>query len=99
MSCEQCIRESGIDRSLTRFRLPNANEHLTATEHAMHIDLVPELPSSGGNENIVAAMDVFFRYLVAYPRSNQDARTFAQVLIKVVTKHTNLATTFISDKG
>ena len=46
MSCEQCIRESRIDRSLTRPPLQNPNEHINAPEDAMQIDLVPELPPS-----------------------------------------------------
>ena len=48
----------------------------------MQINLVPELPPSGGYENIVTAMDVFSRYLIAYPTANQDAKTIAEVLIK-----------------
>ena len=79
MSCEQCIRESRFDRSLTRPPLQNPNEHNTAPEDAMQIDLVPELPPSGGYENIVTAMDVFSRYSFAYPTSNQDAKTIAKV--------------------
>ena len=67
MSCKQCIRESRIDRSLTRPPLQNPNEHITAPEDAMQFDLLPELPPSGGYENIVTAMDVFSRYLFAYP--------------------------------
>ena len=65
MSCEQCIRESRTHRSLTRFPLQNPNEHITAPEDAMQNDLVPELPPSGGYENIATAMDVFSRYLFA----------------------------------
>ena len=45
----------------------------------MQIDLVPELPPSGGYENIVTAMDVISRYLFAYPTSYQDAKTIAKV--------------------
>ena len=67
MSCEQCIRESRIDRSLTRLPLQNPNEHITAPGDAMQNDLVPELPPSCGYTNIVTAMDVFSRYLFAYP--------------------------------
>ena len=74
MSCEQCIRESCIDRSLTRPPLQNPNEYITAPEDAIQVDLVPELPPSGGYENIVTAMDVFSRYLFAYPTANQDAK-------------------------
>ena len=70
MSCEQCLRESRIDRSFTRPTLQNPNEHITAPEEAMQIDLVPGLPPSGGYENIVIDMDVFSRYLFAYPTSN-----------------------------
>ena len=32
----------------------------------MQIDSMPELPRSGGYENIMTAMDVFSRYLFAY---------------------------------
>ena len=99
MSCEQSIKESRLDRSLTRPLLQNLIEHITAPEDAMQIDLVPVSPPSGGQENIVTAMDVFFRYLFAYPTSNQDSKTTAQVLITIMTKHAYLPTTLISDKG
>ena len=99
ISCEQCITESRIDHSLTRPPLQNPNEHITAPEDAMQIDLVPELPPTGGYENIVTAMDVFCRYLFAYPASNQGTKTIAKVLINIMTKHAYLPTTLISDKG
>ena len=99
MSCRQCIREPRIDRSLTRPSLQNPNEHIPVPEDAMQIDLMPELPPSGGYENIVTAMDVFSRYFFTYPTSNQDAKTIAKVLITIMTKHAYLPTTLISDKG
>ena len=98
MSCEQCVRESRIDRSLNRSPLQNPNEHITAPEDAMQIDLVPEFPPSGGYEIIVTAMDVFSRCLFAYPISNQDAKTSAKDIITIMTKHAYLPTTLISDK-
>ena len=99
MSCEQCIRESRIDRSLIRPPLQNPNEHITAPEGAMPIELVPELPPFGGYGNIVTAMDVILRHLFAYPTSNQDAKTIAKVLTNIMTKHAYLPTTLIPDKG
>ena len=65
----------------------------------MQIDLVPELTPPGGYENNVTAMDVFSRYLFAYPTSNRDAKTIAKVLINIMTKHAYLPTTLISDKS
>ena len=99
MSCEQCIRKSPIDRSLTRLPVQNPNEHVTAPEDAMQIELVPELPPSGSYENIVTAMDVFSRFLFAYSTSNQDAKRIAEVLNNIMTKHAYLPTTLISDNG
>ena len=99
MSCEKCIRESRLDDRLTRPALQNPNEHITVPEDAMQIDLVPELPSAGGYENIVTALDVFSRYLFAYPTSNQDAKSIARVIINIMTKHAYLPTTIISDRG
>ena len=99
MSCKQCSRQSRIDYSLTRPPLQNPNEHITAPEDAIQVDLVPELPPSGAYENIVTAMDVFSRYLFAYPTADQDAKTIAKVLINIMTKQAYLPTTLISDKG
>ena len=99
MSCEQCIRESRFHCSLTRPPLQNPNEHINPPEDAMQIDLVPEFPPTGGYENIVTAMDVFSRYLFAYPTSNQDAKTIAWVFINILTKPAYLPTALISDKG
>ena len=99
MSCQKCIRELRINPQFTPPPLQNPNEHITAPEDAMLIDLVPGLPTSGGYENIVTAMDVLSRSLLAYPTSNQDATTVAKVLINIMTKHAYLPMTLISDKG
>ena len=99
MSCEQCLRQSCIDRSLTRPPLQNPSEHITAPEDVTESDLVPELLPSGGYENFVTAMDVSSCYLFAYPISNQDTKTIAKVLINIMTKYAYLPMTLISDKG
>ena len=99
MSCEKCISELKINPQFTRPPLQSPNEHINAPEDAMQIDLVPGLPPSGGYENIVTAMDVFSRYLFAYPTSNQDATTIAKVIIDFMMKHAYLPTTLISEKG
>ena len=67
MSYRHFIRESGIDRKLKRSAMQNPNEHITAPEDAMQIDLVPELTPSRGHENTVTAMDVCCRYFFCLP--------------------------------
>ena len=67
MSCEQCIRESRIDRSRTLPPLQNPNEHTTAREDAMQNDFVPEIPPSGGYENIVTSYGCVFPLFICIP--------------------------------
>ena len=98
-SCEKCIKESRVDRSFTRPALEDHNGHNNWPEETMQVDLVPELPPSGGSDIIVTAMDVISRLLFAYPTSNQDAKTIAKVIITILTKHAYLPTTPISDEG
>ena len=95
MSCEQCIRES----SVTQPALQNPSEHITAPEATMQNDSVPEIPLSAGYENIVIALDVFSKYLFAYPTSRKDRKTVAKVIFNTVIKDANLPTTIVSGKG
>ena len=65
----------------------------------MQFDFLPNLPPSGGYENTITAMDVFSRYLFAYPVTDASATNTARVIIDIMTKHTYLPTTLIKDKG
>ena len=44
-------------------------------------------------------MDVFSRYLFAYPVTDASATNTAKVIIDIMIKHTYLPTTLIADKG
>ena len=99
MSCEQCIKQSEIDRSLTFLPLQNPKVLTTAPEDAMQILLLPEEPPSVSYEIIVTAMDVFSHYLSAYPTSNQDAKKIFQTLTTIKTKDAYLPTTLIAGKS
>ena len=91
--------ESWMDKRLTRPPLQNHNQNITRREDAMQISLVPELPPSGGYQNIVTAKDVFSRYLFGYPNMNQGAKTVARFIFNIMTKHAYLPTTIIPDRG
>ena len=65
----------------------------------MQNDLLPELPPSGGYENIIRAIDVFSRNAFAYPVSNPTAVNTAKVIIDIMTIHAYLPTLIITDKG
>ena len=97
--CETCIKDKRIPNSSITPELPNLPEWDLGPEDAMQIDLLPNLPPSGGYENIITAMDVFSRYLFAYPVTDASATNTAKVLIDIMTKHTYLPTILITDKG
>ena len=65
----------------------------------MQIDLLPNLPTSGGYQTVMTAIDVFSRYLFAYPLTEATAANVAKVIIDIMTKHSYLPTTLITGKG
>ena len=79
--------------------LLNLPEWDLGPEDALQIDLLPNFPPSGGYENIITALDVFSRYLFAYPVVDASASSTAKVLIDIMTRHAYLPTTLITDKG
>ena len=64
----------------------------------MQIHLLPMLPTSGGYQTVMTATDVFPRYLFAYPLVEATASNTAKVLFDIMTKHTYLPITLITDK-
>ena len=65
----------------------------------MQINLLPEVPPTGGYENIIAAYHVFSRYAFAYPSSNRTAVDTAKVIIDIMKRNVYLPTLIINDKG
>ena len=68
-------------------------------EDAMQIDLLPNLPPSGGYQKDLTANDVFSRYMFAYLLTDASAINVAKVLIDILTKHADLPTKLNNDKG
>ena len=96
--CEQCARDKRVPNATITPELLNLPEWDLGPEDAMQIDLLPILPPSGGNENVLTAIDVFSRYLFAYPLTDASAINVAKVLIDIMTEHSYLTTTLITDK-
>ena len=97
--CEICIHDKRINNTRITPELIHIPEWHLGPEDLMRIDLLPELPPSGGYENIITAIDVFSRYAFAYPVSNATAVNRAKVIIDIMTRHAYLPTRIITDKG
>ena len=61
--CEICIKDKRIKNPSITPELLNLPEWDLDPQDALQIDLLPNLPPSGGYENIITALDVFSRYL------------------------------------
>ena len=97
--CEECARDKRVPNATNTPELLNLPEWDLGPGDAMQIDLLPNLPPSGGYENVLTAIDVFSRYLFAYPPTDASAINVAKALIDIMTKHAYLPTTLITDKG
>ena len=97
--CEICIQEKRKNNTRITPELVRISEWDLGPEDLKQIDLLPELPPSGGYENIITAKDVFSRYAFAYPVSNPTAVNTAKVIIDIMTRHAYLPTLIITDKG
>ena len=97
--CEICIQDKRISNTRITPELIHIPEWDLGPEDLMQIDLLPEMPPSGGYENIITAIDVFSRYAFAYPVSNPTAVNTAKVIIDIMTRHAYLPTLIITDKG
>ena len=97
--CETCARDKRVPNNTITPELLNLPEWDLGPEDAMQIDLLPNLPTSGGYQTVMTAIDVFSRYLFAYPIIEATAKNAAKVIIDIMTKHSYLPTTLITDKG
>ena len=97
--CETCARDKRVPNNTITPELLNLPEWDLGPEDAMQIDLLPNLPTSGGYQTVMTAIDIFSRYLFAYPLIEATATNVAKVIIDIMTKHSYLPTTLITDKG
>ena len=97
--CEICIQDKRISKTRITPELIHIPEWDLGPEDLMQIDLLPELPPSGGYENIITAIDVFSGYAFAYPVSNPTAVNTAKGIIDIMTRHAYLPTLIVTDKG
>ena len=97
--CEDCIKYKRSNNNQIRPKMINNTEHVLAPEDILEIDILPNLPNSAGYQNIVTMIDVFPRYLFAYPTQNVTAKTIGRCIVDVMTRHAYLPTLILSDKG
>ena len=97
--CETCAGDKRVPNNTITPELLILPEWNLGPEDAMQIDLLPNLPTSGGYQTVMTAIDVFSRYLFAYPLIEALATNVAKVVIDIMMKHSFIPTTLITDKG
>ena len=96
--CPDCIANKRIDRRQIRPKMLSSTEFTMGPEDCLEVDILPNLPSSIGYQHIITMMDVFSRYLFAYPTQDMTAKTVARCTIDVATRHCYLPTVVLTDK-
>ena len=98
-SYPDCIANKRIDTRQIRPKMLSNTEFTMGPEDCSEVDILPNLPSSNGYQHIITMMDVFSRYLFAYPTQGMTAKTVARCIIDVMTRHCYLPTVILTDKG
>ena len=99
INCPDCIANKRIDTRQIRPKMLSNAEFTFGPEDCLEVDILPNLPSSNGYRHIITMMDVFSRYLFAYPTQDMTARTVGRCIIDVMTRHCYLPTINLTDKG
>ena len=98
-NCQICIQTKRINNDLLRTGLLNCPEWDLGPEDILQMDISPNLPPSGGYNHIITAIDVFSKYLFAYPVTRITATAVSRVIMDILCKPTYLPTTMITDLG
>ena len=98
-NCQICIQTKRTNNDLLRTELFNCPERDLGPEDILQMDILPNLPPSGGYDHIITAIDVFSRYLFAYPVTRITATAVSRVIMDISCKHTYQPTTIITDLG
>ena len=97
-SCPDCIANKKIDTKQIRLKMLSNTEFTMEPEDCLAVDILPNIPSSNGYQHIITKMDVFSRYLFAYPTQDMTAKTVARCIIDIMTRHCCLPTVILTDK-
>ena len=93
-----CIANKRIDTRPIRPQMLSITEFTMGPEDCLEVDILPNIPSSSGYQHIITLMDVFSRYLFAYPTQDMTAKT-VDCISDVMTTHCYLPTIILTDKG
>ena len=85
-----CIQNKRINNDLLKTELLNCPEWELGPKDILQMDILPNLPPSGGFDNIITAIDVFSRYLFAYPTTRITAPTAARVIMDIYLPNTHI---------
>ena len=99
INCPDCIANKRLDTRQIRPKMLSNTEFTFGPEDCLEVDILPNLPSSNGYKHNITMMDVFSRYLFAYPTQDMTARTVGRFIIDVMTRHCYLPTIILTDKG
>ena len=64
----------------------NPTDFSMGPEDILEIDILPNLSSSAGYQHNITMIDVFSRYLFAYPTQNMTAQTVGKCIVQEITK-------------
>ena len=98
-NCSDYFANNRIDTRQIRPKMLSNTEFTMGLEDCLEVDILPNLSSSNGYQHIITMIDVFSRYLFAYPTQDMTAKTVTCCIIDVMRRHCYLPTVILTDGG
>ena len=99
-NCQMCIQNKRINNDLLKTELLNCPQWDLVPEDILQMDILRNLPPSGGFDNIITAIDgCLLKIFICVSNNPNHSPTVARVIMDILCKHTYLPTTIITDMG
>ena len=87
---QMCIQNKRIKNDILKTELLNCSKWGLGPEDVLQMDILPNLPPSGGFDSIITAIDVFSRYLFPCQITRITAPTLSRVILDIICVNTQI---------
>ena len=98
-NCLSCLQSKSVNQETIRPPLNPVSSNTSFPADLLEVDIVGQLPKSGGYSYIVKAMDVFSKYLFAQVVTSPSAEVVAKTLMQWFMRHSYIPMGILTDKG
>ena len=98
-NCPTCLQAKSPKHETLTMPLSPVSSNTSLPADMLQIDIVGQLPKSGGYSYILTGMDVFSKYMFAQPLTSISAETVCKFLMQWFMRHSYIPIVILRDQG